>query len=95
VCCIAFDLYGVLPLSGLGRDSPSRRVEEHKPEPQSKKKHLEATESALAAVLDGLPGVHHHMHEQVLNSSGLTDIPTPLDFACRSCAGVKLIPTCA
>ena len=68
---------------GLNRDGLSRPREGQPVESQAKKTHIDTTASALDAVLIGLPGVNHHIHENVCELTQKRGDTTAAHYSCR------------
>ena len=54
--------------AGFTRDEANVSREENPVEFLSKKVHLDTSAIALDAVISGMPGLHHHLHDQVLHA---------------------------
>ncbi len=101
-CWLARRCRQYFPVPGIYRhDSAAGPLQEKTAEFQPKKMHLDATSSALAALHDGLPGIHHHIHDQAYRRAHqqchrcfVCSAPAPVDFTCRSCEGVSLKLIC-
>ena len=54
--------------AGFTRDEANVSREDNPMEFQSKKVHLDTSAIALDAVISGMPGLHHHLHDRVLHA---------------------------